>query len=97
MKLLKPRQRPEPIQHFGAIKLGIHSGAQRIIGRPRPFTEICYKSVLLWVEVDIENELKKIAVRRDLDSPKSLFEQTASAAIGFVNGFGVGVEQIGKC
>lgn len=96
MKLVKPRLCSEPFQHFDSIKFSLGCCAQRMIGRPRPGAEIGHKPMLLRVAMDVENQVQKVMIRRDLYSPEPLFKHAARAAIGFVDGFGIGVEKIGK-
>lgn len=52
--------------------------------------------MLLWIEMDIEDQIGKVSVRTHFNPPESLFKQAAGALICFVDSLGVGVEEIGE-
>ena len=52
--------------------------------------------MFLWVVVDIENQIDKIGIAHYGNSTEALFKQASCSSIPFVDGFGVGVEEVGK-
>ena len=52
--------------------------------------------MLLRVLVDVGNHVPELAVSGDGYASKGVLEQASSSAISFVDGFGVGIEEIGE-
>lgn len=52
--------------------------------------------MLLRVLVDVGDNVPKLAVRRDGNAPEGMLKQAARSVIRFVDGFGVGVEEVGE-
>jgi hypothetical protein len=52
--------------------------------------------MLLWVAVDIDHDLHKVGVGRDLDTSKRALEEGAGTVVGVVEGLGIGVKEVGK-
>jgi hypothetical protein len=74
MKLFEAFFAVEPAQHLFALQLRRALRAQRAIRRPRPLAKVIHEAVLLRVEMDVENEIREITVRRNLDATKVLLE-----------------------
>ena len=86
--ILKPRQ------HLSALHTRRSFGQDCAVRRIRPIAKVFYKAVLLRVEMDVGNQLRKVGIRRHGDSMKRMLEQTPRPVVFLVNGLGVSVEQI---
>jgi hypothetical protein len=84
------------IQNFVAFQLRRTRSNKRGIRRPFPIAEVVHKSVFLRIVVDVENQGHEIRIVCYRDATKPFLEQTTCPSISFVDGFGVGVEQVGK-
>ena len=67
-----------------------------MVGRVRPVAKVAHKAVFARVVVNIVHQRRKVVVGSDRDAPKVMLKQRACAPIGFVDGLGVSVEEIGK-
>lgn len=67
-----------------------------LLGRIRVISKIIDKSVLLWIEVDIPNQLAKIGFLLYLNSPKSIFKKTAGSEICLINRLSIALKQAPK-
>ena len=52
--------------------------------------------MLLRVVMDVDHEPDKVSIGGDLYAAKGSLEERAATVVGFVEGFGVGIEQVGK-
>jgi hypothetical protein len=46
--------------------------------------------------VDIEHQVRVVALRGDLDAAKAFLKQASSPTVGLVDGLGIGVKEIGE-
>jgi len=67
-----------------------------MIRRIGPATEIVNETVFLWVLVDVCDQLSKVGIRGYWDATEWVLKETAGTLIGFVDRFGIGVEQIAE-
>ena len=67
-----------------------------MVRRVGPGTEVGDQAVFLWILMDVGDQMDKVGVGGDRYPAKGTLEQGTSAVIGFVDGFGIGVEQVGK-
>lgn len=96
MKLPKRLRPTKPVQDNGSFEPGGLVGQQGMIRGIRPLSKVWHEAVFLRVVMNVMNEGHKIAVRRDQQAAKMMLKQTAGAPVGFVDGFGVGVQPIVK-
>ena len=52
--------------------------------------------MLLWVLVNVRDQMDKVGVRIHQDAPEWILKETACAPISLVDRFGVGVEQVSE-
>ena len=52
--------------------------------------------MLLWILVDISDDIPELTVICDSNAPERMLKQTTGPAISGIDGFSVSVEEIGK-
>jgi hypothetical protein len=52
--------------------------------------------MLLWVLMDIGDYVPELSIGSNRHATKGILEQAAGPAVGFVDGLGVGIEEIGE-
>ena len=62
----------------------------------RPGTKVVRETVLLWVAVDVHHQPGKVSVGINPDALEGVLKEAAGATVGFVDRFGVGVEQVAE-
>ena len=65
-----------------------------MVGRKRPILEVLNKAVFAWIAVDIAEQHSKISDRLDRYSVEVVLEERASAAVCFIDRFGVRGKEI---
>jgi len=94
MKFVKASTSVELFEYEFALE---KRGLVRIQGVVRgifPFSKIGDKSMLLWIKVNVMNEIDKICVGRDENPSEGTLEKAAVSLIEVVVRFGVRVEKI---
>ena len=87
MRILKTCLTVKPIQYFSSLDFGCFSRYDGIVSGVRPIAKIVYKSVFLWVPVDIGGEVNQVAVIIDNLAFERFLEQAASSFVSFIECF----------
>lgn len=96
MKGFEPVPTSNPIEHFVPFEMGDFVGEQNVIRGIGPVAEISDEAVFLRVTMNVIEESEEVPVGLNLDAPKSFLKQTAGTVVGFVDSFGIAVEQVAK-
>ena len=60
----------------------------------RPIPKIIHETMFLSVAMDVLDQGRKIALGCDRQAAKMMLKQTTRAPVGFVDGFGVGIQPV---
>ena len=67
-----------------------------MIRRVGPVAKVIYKAVLLGILMDVDHQVSKVSVGRDLDATKRSLKKRTRAVVGLVECLGVSIEKVGK-
>jgi hypothetical protein len=85
MEFAQSLRAAKPLHHRIALQLGRNVGRDGLPRRPRPIPKIRDEAMLLWVEVNVENQVGEVGITVDVDAIKVLLKEFARSGICLVN------------
>ena len=94
MRRLERGGASEPGQHRRALQPRRLGGQQGLVGGVGIAPKVVDDSVVLRIAMDVPNQGAEAPLRGHVDPSEALLKKAARPAIGFVDGFGVAVEEV---